>query len=180
MVLLCAILTLLVAVVGYMAYDITSHQKAKAPVVVTQETLHDTQELSKAIKVSPNTAVDIQRKIEVVTQREPYVSFNIQAPTIDSAATQVEKAIKANAAELPKAVTDKTDRTVVVPNDDKQKVDVYKINLNKAHKLKAGVTVIDTKAYATVAYQAGKFEVAGHFDGTKLKGATALYTIKEW
>ena len=76
--------------------------------------------------------------------------------------------------------TEKSDRTAVVANTDEQKVDVYKINLNKVHKIKAGVTLIDNKAYETIGYQAGKFEVLTHFNGQHLEGGSVLYTVKEW
>ena len=40
--------------------------------------------------------------------------------------------------------------------------------------------MIDKKAYETIGYQAGKFEVLTHFNGQHLEGASALYTVKEW
>ena len=68
----------------------------------------------------------------------------------------------------------------MVPNANEQKVDIYKINLNKGHKIKAGVTVLDSKAYETIGYQAGKVEVLAHFDGQHFEGGSVLYTVKEW
>ena len=67
-----------------------------------------------------------------------------------------------------------------MPNTEKQKVDVYKINLTKEHKIKAGVTVIDDKVYPTVGYQAGRVEGLVQFDGSKIKGATVMYTVAQW
>ena len=81
---------------------------------------------------------------------------------------------------LPKVATEKSDRTAVVANTDEQKVDVYKINLNKEHKIKAGVTVIDKKMYETIGYQAGRVEMLGHFEGIQFKGGSVLYTVKAW
>ena len=63
---------------------------------------------------------------------------------------------------------------------DVKEVDVSKINLNKGHKIKAGVTLIDNKAYETIGYQAGKVEVLTHFNGQHLEGGSVLYTVKEW
>ena len=75
----------------------------------------------------------------------------------------------------------KSDCTVVTPNTEQQKVDIYKTNLNKAHKIKAGVTVIDNKTYATVGYQSGRFESIAYLkSGGKIKGAIVLYTVAEW
>ena len=96
------------------------------------------------------------------------------------AAEQVKQDIAHSNPNVPKAVTEKSDRTAVVANTDEQKVDVYKINLNKGHKIKAGVTLIDKKAFETIGYQAGKFEVLTHFDGQHLEGGSVLYTVKEW
>lgn len=149
------------------------------PQVVPTTALQDTKALSKTIDVTPATAVQIQREIQQV--KEPIVTYYVQAPDIVTATKQTQQAINNKSESLPAVVTAKSDRTVITPNEQKQKVDVYKINLNKAHKIKAGVTIIDDKAYATVGYQAGKFEGMAHFksDG-KIKGATALYTVAEW
>lgn len=165
---------LIVLIVGY-KQEIGKQQ----PQIVTTDTIKDPQALSKAIHVAPKTAVQIQREIQQV--KEPVVSYYVQAPDIVSAAKQTQQAINSKSESLPAVVTAKSDRTVVTPNEQKQKVDVYKINLNKAHKIKAGVTIIDDKAYATVGYQAGKFEGMAHFKGEgKIKGATVLYTVTQW
>ncbi|WP_444498840.1 hypothetical protein [Veillonella seminalis] len=81
---------------------------------------------------------------------------------------------------MPAAVNEKSDKTIVTQNEDAQKVDVYKINLNKSHKIKSGVTAIDNKLYPTVGYQAGKFEGLVHFKDNGIKGASVLYTVMEW
>ena len=88
------------------------------------------------------------------------------------------------------AAREKTDRTVVTPiikdkdgkdlPPDQQKVDVYKINLRKAHRIKAGATMIDGKALVTIGYEQGRFEALAHFDGGKYKGATVMYNVAEW
>ena len=63
---------------------------------------------------------------------------------------------------------------------DKQKVDVYKVNLRKDHRIKAGATMVDGKAYAAVGYEQGRFEALMHFDGTKPHGASVMYNVVEW
>ncbi|WP_295790098.1 hypothetical protein [uncultured Veillonella sp.] len=149
------------------------------PKIVTTDTLQDTKALSKSINVTPATAVQIQREIQHI--KEPTVTYYVQAPDVATATKQTQQAINNKSESLPVVVTAKSDRTVVTPNEQQQKVDVYKINLNKAHKIKAGITVIDDKSYATVGYQAGKFDSMVHFktDG-KIKGATVLYTVAQW
>ena len=102
----------------------------------------------------------------------------------------VERQIKEDSPTLPRAAREKSDRTVVTPitkdKDGKdlpaeeQKVDVYKINLRKNHRIKAGASVIDGKALMTVGYEHGRFEALAHFDGSRYKGATVTYNIIEW
>ena len=88
------------------------------------------------------------------------------------------------------AAQEKTDLTVVTPiTQDKdgkdlpqaeQKVDVYKINLHKDHRIKAGASVIDGKALMSIGYEQGRLEALAHFDGGRYKGATVMYNIAEW
>lgn len=63
-----------------------------------------------------------------------------------------------------------------------KKVDVYKINLQKAHKVKAGMTYLDNHAYLSTGYQAGKWGGLIHFDNRTLEpiGGTITYTVLEW
>ena len=102
----------------------------------------------------------------------------------------VERQIRTDDATLPMAAREKTDRTVVTPitkdkdgqdlPPDQQKVDVYKINLRKGHRIKAGASVVDGKALATIGYEQGRFEALAHFDAGKYKGATVMYNVVEW
>ena len=140
-------------------------------------TTQDTKALFKVIDVKPDTAVQIQHEIQKAN--EPTVTYYV-APDVNTAAKQTQKAINNHELSLPLAINEKSDKTIVNPNEAAQKVDVYKINLNKSHKIKSGVTVIDDKTYATVGYQAGRFEGVVHFDNAKVKGATLLYTVAEW
>ena len=57
---------------------------------------------------------------------------------------------------------------------------MYKINLNKAHKIKAGVTQIDTQTYWTAGLQLGRLEGLVHGQSTKVKGGSVMYTVAEW
>ena len=102
----------------------------------------------------------------------------------------VERQIRTDDAALPMAAREKTDRTVVTPiikdkdgkdlPADQQKVDVYKINLNKAHKIKAGVTQIDTQTYWTAGVQIGRWEGLVHGQAGKVKGGSVMYNVAEW
>jgi len=102
----------------------------------------------------------------------------------------VEQQIKANDPTLPPATLEKTDRTVVtaITKDaagkelarDQQKVDVYKINLRKDHRIKVGATVVGDKAYETVGYEQNRIEALAQLRGKDIKGATVTWTAIQW
>ena len=158
-------------------YHLYNKRQVEKPVVITQQQAKSPVELSKAIHVTEQQAQEV---ISIKERTQPVATYYTQASTVEQAVENVKKDIAHSNPNVPKAVTEKSDRTAVVANTDEQKVDVYKINLNKVHKIKAGVTLIDNKAYETIGYQAGKFEVLTHFNGQHLEGASALYTVKEW
>ena len=162
------------------------------PAVMTQEQTQDTAALRQQLDISRANANALQKRLTEVQagQRAPSTTYYVTAPTVEHAAQVVERQIREDAPTLPRAAREKTDRTVVTPiTQDKdgkelppeeQKVDVYKINLNKAHKIKAGTSVIDGKALMSIGYEQGRFEALAHFDGSRYKGATVMYNIAEW
>ena len=158
-------------------YHIYKQKQIEKPVVITQQQSKSPTELSKAIHVTEQQAQEV---ISIKERTQPVATYYTPAPTVEQAAEKVKKDIEHSNPNLPKAATEKSDRTAVVANTDEQKVDIYKINLNKEHKIKAGVTVIDKKMYETIGYQAGRVEMLGHFDGTQFKGGSVLYTVKAW
>lgn len=158
-------------------YHLYKQKQIEKPVVITQEQSKSPTELSKAIHVTEKQAQEV---ISIKERTQPVATYYTQAPTVEKAAEKVKQDIAHSNPNLPKAATEKSDRTAVVANTEEQKVDVYKINLNKGHKIKAGVTLIDKKAYETIGYQAGKVEVLTHFNGQHLEGGSVLYTVKEW
>lgn len=166
---------LLVVAVGVIVHH--SRKDDKAPKVITIEQAKDPLQLSKAINVTPKDGATIIREVERAT---PITTYYVPSKTVQAAAEVTRQQIARNDSSLPSAVTAKSDRTVIVENTDKQKVDVYKINLRNNHKIKSGVTYIDGKMYGSVGYQAGRVEAVVHADQTGLKGSTVLYTIKEW
>nr|DAQ54423.1 MAG TPA: hypothetical protein [Caudoviricetes sp.] len=170
------ILCVFVAIVGVVIYHY-KHKQLEKPVVITQQQAKSPVELSKAIHVREQQAQEV---VSIKERTQPVATYYTQAPTVEKAAEKVKHDIAHSNPNLPKSVTEKSDRTAVVANTDEQKVDVYKINLNKEHKIKAGVTVIDKKMYETIGYQAGRVEMLGHFEGTQFKGGSVLYTVKAW
>lgn len=173
-----ALLMLLVVVAGLFAYNMMHTKKLQEPVIINQTVAKNPVKLGEALNVSPNVAKEV---ISYKESTQPVVTYYTQAPTLHDAAVVTKNAIKEKSPTIPKEATAKSDRTAVVENADEQKIDVYKINLNKVHRIMGGVTVLDTgKVYETVGYQAGDFQGLAHFDGKHFKGASALYTFAKW
>ena len=188
-----AILAVLLVGIAYAVGRYAGHEAAEVkPVVMTQEQTQDVKELRNQLDISEHNAADLQRKLADVQRgrQAPSTTYYVTAPTVERAATVVERQIRTDDVALPMAAREKTDRTVVTPiiknkdgqdlPADQQKVDVYKINLRKDHRIKAGASVIDGKALMTVGYEQGRFEALAHFDGGKYKGATVMYNVAEW
>lgn len=172
-----ALLVLLVLAVGLLINNHIKH-KQEQPVILKQETAKNPKQLGNALHVSTKEA---QQIITLKERSEPVATYRVNAPTIHDAAVITKNAISNKSPNVPKAATEKSDRTAVVENTDENKVDVYKINLNKAHRIMGGVTVLETgKVYETIGYQAGDFQGLAHFDGKQFKGASALYTFAKW
>lgn len=190
----CAvILAVLLVGIAYAVGRYAGHEAAEEkPVVMTQEETQDTRELRDSLDISTANAAALEKRITAIQagQRTPSTTYYVTAPTVERAATVVERQIRTDDAALPMAAREKTDRTVVTPitkdkdgkdlPPDQQKVDVYKINLRKDHRIKAGATMIDGKELMTVGYEQGRFEALAHFDGGKYKGATVMYNVAEW
>ena len=191
-----ALLVILCLLIVGIAYAVGRHSAAdtadEKPAVMTQEETQDMAALRQQLDISKSGAEALQRRLAEVQagQRAPAATYYVQAPTVERAAQVVERQIKEDNPTLPRAAREKSDRTVVTPitkdadgkdlSTDQQKVDVYKINLRKDHRIKAGASVIDGKALMTVGYEQGRFEALAHFDGGRYKGATVMYNIAEW
>lgn len=142
----------------------------------------DKNSVKKNLRVTDKEAAEIVTKIERIhdSKTAPNVSYYVTAPNLTAAADKTEQAIRKNDSQIPLAARAKSDRTVVTVDEERQKVDVYKINLRNNHKIKAGGTYIDGKPYLSIGYQAGRIEGIVHTDGTGVQGGTVMYTIKEW
>ena len=173
-------------------YSASEQTAVEKPAVLTQEQTQDAAALRAQLDISRANAQALQKRLAEAQagQRAPTVTYHVSAPNVERAAQVVERQIREDDPTLPRAAREKSDRTVVTPitkdkdgkdlPPEEQKVDVYKINLNKAHKIKAGASVIDGKALMTVGYEQGRFEALAHFDGSRYKGATVTYNIIEW
>lgn len=174
-----AILLLVLAIVAGLVYY-HDRQKEEAPKVLTTDQVKDPEDVAKEVRVSQPAAREIVREIERTSGGTPAITYYVQSPSLGKAAETVQRQIETKSPEAPAGVTAKSDRTIVTADKQLNKVDVYKINLRKAHKLKSGMTYVDNRAYLSAGYQAGRWEGLAHFDGNGFQGATVMYTIKEW
>lgn len=165
-------------------YFAVNHAKRPSdePVRMRFSDTEDKNSIKKDLRISDKEAAQIVTKIERIHDgtTKPNVSYYVTAPNLTAAADRTEQAIRKNDSQIPKAARAKSDRTIVTVDEEKQKVDVYKINLRNNHKIKAGGTYIDGKPYLSIGYQAGRVEGIIHTDGTGVQGGTVMYTIKEW
>ena len=179
--------------VAYAVGRYAGHEAAQEkPTAMTQEEAQDMERLRAQLDISERNAADLKRKLADVQRggQAPSTTYYVTAPTVERAAQVVERQIREDDPTLPRAAREKSDRTVVTPitqdkdgkalSPDDQRVDVYKINLRKDHRIKAGASVIDGKALMTVGYEQGRFEALAHFDGGRYKGATVMYNVAEW
>ena len=190
LVILCLLLVGIAYTVG--RHSVSGQTAADNPAVMTQGETQDVTALRNQLDISKNNAETLQKRLAEVQsgQRAPSTTYYVSAPTVERAAQVVERQIREDSPTLPRAAREKSDRTVVTPitkdKDGKdlpptdQKVDVYKINLRKDHRIKAGASVIDGKALMSIGYEQGRFEALAHFDGSRYKGATVTYNIIEW
>ena len=168
------------------AVTVYMHKEEKRdtrPIIMKYDDSTNSEKMKKALDVDAGTSREITREIERIHDGDvrPVVTYTVEAPTVDAAATETAKSIKEEDARLPAPALEQTDRTVVTPNPDKHTVDVYKINLRNNHKIKAGLLSADGKTYLGAGYQAGRWEGLVYTrDGRGVDAASISYTIKQW
>ena len=130
-----------------------AEEQYRQAVVLQQEQLEQTHELGKALHISQMNAKELQAAYDALKDKPPVASFTVNAPSLEVATEQVAERINKQDATLPPAALEKTDRTAVVKNDTAYKVDVLKINLDKAWEISAGVGNHRGDAYIPVGVQ---------------------------
>ena len=155
----------------------------KKPKIIETTELQDPEKVQKNLTVRPESAREITREIYHIQSggKEPAVTYYISAPDVKAAANETAAAIEKKSDALPKAVTEKSDRTVISPDPERQKVDVYKIDLAKTHKIKVGAMTAGGKAYLGAGYQAGRWTGMLYTrSGKKIEAGSISYTVAEW
>lgn len=169
-----ASMCLILCLSGYMYYHKETEKKSK---IIPAEDIKNEEVIEKKLNVDKNTSYQIVKEI---SKAKPVLTYYTEAKSTEQLAKDISKDIDKKSPNLPKVMTDKSDKTVVSPDEDKKQVNVYKINLKKVHKIKAGVSVIDSKVYPTASYQCGRVDSTVHFNNTGIKGVTVSYTLYEW
>jgi type IV pilus biogenesis protein CpaD/CtpE len=125
LVILCILLAGIAYAVGRRsAVEQTATEK---PAVMTQEQTQDAAVLRAQLDISKSNAEALQRRLAEVQagHRAPAVTYHVTAPTVERAATIVERQIREDAPTLPRAAREKTDRTVVTPTTVRQRYKHY-------------------------------------------------------
>ena len=180
---LCALVLVAVGVLAYHYYAGTQEAIRQAQ-EMTEEQARDAEALREGLRISEGQAEQLARVIEHAQQgkTQPVTHVTVTAPTVERVAADIRERINRNDKTLPAEALAKSDRTVVAPqleNKDYQ-VGVYKINLDKRRKIKAGVTQIDSRTYWTAGLQVGRWEGLVHGQGGDVKGCSVIYTVAEW
>lgn len=171
-----------ISLLAGLIYAHREHQKERPTVMPYQDTTDPVKAADK-LNLSDDSAKAVTREIYHIqqTQPTPQVTYYVQAPDLTAGSETVARDIQADKPSVPAAAREKTDRTVVTADKDRQKVDVYKINLRKDHKIKAGVMYAGDRTYYGVGYQQGKWEGMVYTrTGRKVEAGSITYTIAEW
>lgn len=153
---------IILAIAGLWAWK---HFTGPSDTVIMQPA--DTQDVAKLqqqLDISKKEAEQLRTEMAKAAARAPAVSYYVEAPTTQEAAKVVEKQIEDDRApvELPKA-----DKTIITPQE--QKVDVYRITLDKPRGI--GVYV-STESIGAIA----QYKNVAVFGGPKYDGGYEIGT----
>lgn len=172
-----------ICIIAGMIYGCHKEQKATQPTVMPYKDTTDPVKTADQLKLSDDSARSVTKEIYRIqqTQPTPQVTYYVQAPDLTSGAETVARDIKDDKPSVPAAAREKTDRTVVTADHDHQKVDVYKVNLRRPHKIKVGAMTTGDKTYIGAGYQHGRWEGMLYTrTGRKVEAGSITYTVKEW
>ena len=172
-----------ICIIAGMIYGCHKEQKATQPTVMPYQDTTDPVKAADQLKLSDDSARAVTKEIYRIqqTQPTPQVTYYVQAPDLTAGAETVARDIKEDKPSVPAAAREKTDRTAVTADHDRQKVDVYKVSLRKPHKIKAGLMTASGKTYGGIGYQTGRWEGMLYTrTGRRVEAAAVTYTIAEW
>ena len=164
-----------------------SMEKLQAKLKISEDNSRELGAAIKGIQQAQNATVVPDTSREATA---PIVTFTVPAATVEEASEDVAERINQGDMSLPDEATKTSDRTIVTPittdietgatlPEQEQRVDVYKIDLRKDHRIKAGVAAVGGDAYVVVGYEQGRTEGLA-FAGQRGAGGALLYNIAEW
>ncbi len=150
-----AVLLLFGIVAGAVYYHNAQEARYQQAVLLTQDALKNINTLQNQVHMNQQNALALQDKLNQVQagKIQPVTNYYVAAPTVTAAAEKVQEQLKAKDPSLPPAALEESDRNVVMPNEEQQKVDVYKINLYRNWYVGAGVGWHKGDFYIPVAAQ---------------------------
>lgn len=182
---------LILLVIAYFAWQRHSATEAKLQeaVALTQRQATDVNTLQNSLNESKQNAQMLADYINraLTGQVQPVANLTIQAPSLPAATQQVVERINQNDPTLPPLALEKTDRTVVVPNENKTPqanydVGVFKVNNYRNWEWSTGYGQHGGDRYIPVEVQRNYSKDAAvsyeqHFGG-KQSGYEVKYTRK--
>lgn len=147
------------------------------PQIIPTKEITNPKVIETQLKVSENTSKEIVSEIK---KAKPVYTYYEKSESSTKLAKDIAKDIKKDSPKLPQVIKEKSDRTVISPNDDLQEVNVYKINLEKAHKVKLGAIITKDEINPTIGYQAGRVDASIILKSSGIKGVAISYTIYKW
>lgn len=167
-------LVILFAIVCWFTYEHFHKEPVPEIVNVPQVT---GQEVQKAVPDMSRREVErTTRIIERTTTKEAPVQswYAVSEPAADSKAQEIAKEQKAD------KVIKHTEEKQVEGSDNKVvAANYYGISLERKHRVKAGVAIINNEPYGTIAYQNRDIEYTA-YAGHDNYGAGIQYTIAKW
>lgn len=164
-----------------------SMEKLQAKLKISEDNSRELGAAIKGIQQAQNATVVPDTSREATS---PIVTFTVPAATVEEASADVAERIHQGDMSLPDEAIQASDRTVVTPittdiesgatlPEQERRVDVYKIDLRKDHRIKAGVAAVGGDAYVVVGYEQGRTEGLV-FAGPRGAGGALLHNIAEW
>lgn len=162
----CLVVLLIVAIITatilYFKHSQSVEEKNQQAKVMSQQYSTDVNALQKELATSKQNAellADAVSKAQA-GKTQPNTYITVQSPTVGQAANDVANRINNKDSTLPPIALEKTDRTIVVPQEVAQKdgtkdwqVGVYKVNTYKNWYVSTGIGVNDGDVYIPIAMQ---------------------------
>jgi hypothetical protein len=124
-------------------------------------------------------AADVSNLITKAQQSTPTAVF--YTATQAAADKQAQIMSKTDKADYVLKETKAKDPAAAPSGSEQIQNNYYAIQQERKHRLAAGVTAIDGKAYATVAYTNDRLTYELHSKDLKnIDGASVMYTVKKW